>query len=452
MVLQTSCRCLREVDAKTEEKALIWLNDSNAKILNEQLKQQQQTSIQEINRAYDDADKPPVQRHSRMEQLALPLLDFYQLRVIYRAVIETEIQPRKDLRVLADDLENHRDASLVITTDFEDMESGTLAVSEFSSRRSAGFKHWLHDIAKTSFHMISVECLYQHEEQLREIFNGITLYERERIYWDEIYDRQAIERRIRLAFSPGRRLQTSAEVIPATAELLLVDRLSPVDFNDKLYPDQEDREKILQFDETPPAPRTAEDKQEIQRVIENLRQLNMDTSQLEQQLDGQHATAVAQRNKSFHYLPYAFTHSGFELELLRKVLSLEPFQQSPLEIYYNGERGLTGFVIQCFQKKGDNWQNIGRYTTDFLIIRRDGDDIHKVLMIETKGSGYAHDPGFQDRKSFIESEFLKQNNRQFGYDKFDFLYLQDSDGTRKNIDSLSRRISGFFGEPSTPCR
>ena len=53
MILQTSCRCLRQVDveaAETEE-ALIWLNDGNARILNGQLRQQQQTSIQEINQA-----------------------------------------------------------------------------------------------------------------------------------------------------------------------------------------------------------------------------------------------------------------------------------------------------------------------------------------------------------------------------------------------------------------
>ena len=160
------------------------------------------------------------------------------------------------------------------------------------------------------------------------------------------------------------------------------------------------------------------------------------------------STAVEQRDKSFHYLPYDFIQSGFELELLRKVLSLDTFQQSPLEIYYNGERGLTQFVIHCFRKKGQSWQNIGRYTTDFLIIQRNQGkkEIRKVLMIETKGSGYADDPDFQSKKSFVENQFLQLNNQQFGHDKFDFLYLQDSDGIDKNVIRLNNKITGFFGE------
>jgi type III restriction enzyme len=56
-----------------------------------------------------------------------------------------------------------------------------------------------------------------------------------------------------------------------------------------------------------------------------------------------------------------------------------------LEIYYNGERGLTEFVINCFAKEGKYWKNIGKYTTDFLIVKRTAKDkIHKALLIETK--------------------------------------------------------------------
>ena len=62
MILQTSCRCLRQVDtdATEKEEALIWLNDGNAKILNSQLKQQQ-TSIQEINQAGNGSGEQRVQ-------------------------------------------------------------------------------------------------------------------------------------------------------------------------------------------------------------------------------------------------------------------------------------------------------------------------------------------------------------------------------------------------------
>ena len=43
MVLQTSCRCLRQVDKGCPETALIYLNDSNAEKLNDQLRQRHQS-------------------------------------------------------------------------------------------------------------------------------------------------------------------------------------------------------------------------------------------------------------------------------------------------------------------------------------------------------------------------------------------------------------------------
>ena len=50
------------------------------------------------------------------------------------------------------------------------------------------------------------------------------------------------------------------------------------------------------------------------------------------------------------------------------------------------------------------------------------------------------------RKNFIETEFLKRNNEKFGYKKFDFLYLKDSDGTNNNIEKLNDKINSFFNE------
>ena len=51
MVLQTSCRCLRQVEKGTPETALIYLNDSNAEKLNSQLQQQHHISLKEFTEA-----------------------------------------------------------------------------------------------------------------------------------------------------------------------------------------------------------------------------------------------------------------------------------------------------------------------------------------------------------------------------------------------------------------
>ena len=118
-----------------------------------------------------------------------------------------------------------------------------------------------------------------------------------------------------------------------------------------------------------------------------------------------------------------------------------------MEIYYNGEKGLTEFVIQCFAKEGRYWKNIGKYTTDFLIVKRkEKDKIHKVLLIETKGTLYAEDKVFQKKKNYVETEFLKLNQFKFGYQRFDFLYLEDSKDIATINTKLSNKINNFFND------
>ena len=48
-IIQTACRCLRQVTKGNVETALIWLNRENATILNKQLEKEQNTSIEELN-------------------------------------------------------------------------------------------------------------------------------------------------------------------------------------------------------------------------------------------------------------------------------------------------------------------------------------------------------------------------------------------------------------------
>jgi type III restriction enzyme len=144
-------------------------------------------------------------------------------------------------------------------------------------------------------------------------------------------------------------------------------------------------------------------------------------------------------------LPYDFKQSNFELTILKKALELNDFKNKGLEIYYNGERGLTKFVINCFAKEGHTWKNIGKYTTDFLIVQRTADNaLHKALILETKGAGYSNDPVFQKKRKFVETDFIKLNQEKFGYPRFDFLYLEDSDNITANTVKLGNKINQFF--------
>ena len=117
-----------------------------------------------------------------------------------------------------------------------------------------------------------------------------------------------------------------------------------------------------------------------------------------------------------------------------------------LEIYYNGDSALTEFKIRCYKSNGGKWSYIGIYTPDFLIIKRKDGKIYKAIIVETKGEIYANDPKFKDKKCFMETEFVNQNNKAFGYKRFDYLYLEDTQSENERITLTHQKIREFFKE------
>ena len=150
-----------------------------------------------------------------------------------------------------------------------------------------------------------------------------------------------------------------------------------------------------------------------------------------------------QKNRSFHYLPYR-TDSGFEQTFLREVLGLDDIATLDLEVYYNGDRAMTEFKIKCYKNSGGKWSYVGIYTPDFLIIKRKDGKIHKAIIVETKGDIYKNDPTFKDKRTFMETEFAKKNNDAFGYERFDYLYLEDSLPDNERIILTHKKIRDFF--------
>ncbi len=105
---------------------------------------------------------------------------------------------------------------------------------------------------------------------------------------------------------------------------------------------------------------------------------------------------------------------------------------------------MTEFNIKCYKNKGNRWTYVGFYTPDFLIIQRKNNDIHKAIIVETKGDIYANDPEFKDKRKFMETEFLKQNNKTFGYNRFEYLYLEDTISESDRINVTYDKIRDFF--------
>ena len=60
--------------------------------------------------------------------------------------------------------------------------------------------------------------------------------------------------------------------------------------------------------------------------------------------------------------------------------------------------------------------------------------------------GYANDPDFKHKRSFMEREFTQQNNKAFGYERFEYLYLEDSFPDADRIRLTHEMICAFFEE------
>lgn len=453
MVLQTSCRCLRQVDKNREETALIWLNEFNANTLNEQLKKEQQTSIEEINNLKKEKEEEFIERHSRIEHLQLPYVDFYQLKVTYQAIEEEKkLETNKKLKNIIDNIDVFKTSAIVKTSGIENIDTATTDIINKTGFDCANYNQWIFDISKESFNKIKTDDLHLFDKELTQIFNIVT-YDRDKtLFFNKLYDLYKINTKIRLSFCFKRQLKTDSEVIPEKAELLIASNLNSIENNDKLYPSTEEVNNILQMDKN--NGNTGIDTAKLKADYEKAKK-SLTEQGLEKMLPPfddyvkkyDFSLAVKSKENTFHYLPYDFKQSGFEKELLQQCLALSDFIKLNLEIYYNGERGLTEFVINCFAKENKYWKNIGKYTTDFLIIqRKKKKEIHKALIVETKGEGFKNDTVFQKKKKFVETDFLKQNNDKFKYNRFDFLYLEDSADINTNIAKLSNKINDLFGE------
>lgn len=452
MVLQTSCRCLRQVDPNQLETAIIWLNDENAKILDEQLKEEQHTSIEELNNLNKLDKTEMIERFSRLHFLKLPKIDFYQLKVEYNTIIiEDKPDPEKKLKVI--EPKNNSNNAVIIKRGLSQKDEKTKDFVTVVKGDPANFNRWLFEIAKGSFNTISINDLMNFKSELKKIFKTITFVENNKKFFNNLYNHYKIQSEIRLAFHCKRTFEIKSEVIPYNAQMLIVEKLSQIPNNNLLYPDKEETHRIRSMDEKniEPIEPSEEDlrksyevmKQELEKQGFGAFAINYT---LEDHIKKNSLTlSISAKNRTFHYLPYNFWQSKFELQFLKEALTLKELKERNLEIYYNGERDLTDFRILCFAINGNNYQRVGYYTPDFLIIKRnDENEIHKVLIVETKGSGYAEQTTFKLRKKFIETEFLKMNNEKFRYKKFDYLYLPDNEKLDDNLAKLNNTIVEFF--------
>ena len=436
MVLQTSCRCLRQVEKGMPETALIYLNDSNADKLNAQLQQQHRISLKEFQEA--GSDSKVLKRYDRTKYLKLPKIDFYQLRVNY---VTQQLEAANPVRDIPNADKGSKLVQAVVKTTDLTMETQTIQVDdEERGTVPAAFSAWLMDIVKGSFGTLTMAQLKPHEDELRVLFDAITYARDGSRYYSSKYDRRVVEANVRKAFCDRRSFTTTEELIPQESSLLnianftyTVSTTTPGDY----YPKQDLVERIILDDRG--KLKIDANTQKMMKLAEEMG----DTAILA--LLRKKNSSHPQKNRSFHYLPYR-TDSSFEQTFLDQVLAMTEVENMDLEVYYNGDRAMTEFKIKCYKGDAGAWRYVGMYTPDFLIVKRKDGKIHKAIIVETKGAIYANDPTFKDKRSFMEREFTRQNNKAFGYERFEYLYLEDSFPEAERIRMTHETICAFFKE------
>ena len=429
MVLQTACRCLRQVDRGQEETALIYLNRANADKMQVQLQKQHHISLNEFTSS--NRHLTPLKRYDRTETLRIPTLPFYQLRVHFETSVVETAHPSSALSEATSGV-RHPDSTK--QTDFKTFQTISTHVDEQTGTVKAAFFPWLCHIAKSSFGTLPLEKLEPYQDALRSIYHIITWERDGTRYFNDIYDRAAIEANIRKAFSDRREFEMKEEIVREDARLLAIEKFKTdisVPRPNEYYPNQEISAKIVEQDKQDETPDEETlrfmqyaEKHGMLDVLETLRKRK---------------TALAGQNRSFHYLPYHMD-SKPERDFLKNILPQEDLETLNLEVYYNGDSSLTEFQLDCYKRGSHGWRFVGQYTPDFLILQRRNGEIYKVLIVETKGELYA--PAFQDRKLFAETEFLEQNERAFGYRRFEYLYIEGS--LSANEARILDKIHSFF--------
>lgn len=441
MVLQTSCRCLRQVVRHQQESALIWLNDENGRTLNNELKKQQHTSIDEINKG-GGSKFFTLKQFSRMEKLHVPPIDFIQLKVTYQTlVLDAALDTAAELK--KEDLVSNSKSMLVREENLkgELQHKAVMTVEDEESDLPVTFHSWLHTIVKESFGTWTRQEAAPYLPLVHDIFKSITYAKDGQTFLDGKYDQKAIRARIRKAFTPQRTIEVKKENIPQKAEILNVEKLAPTvetSRSDEYYPSQEEVLQIVADDKG-----GMRLKPEIATTIHTLKTLPGQEGIIKTLTDNPDNYEQAGKeinDHTYHYLPYHFD-SNLEIDYFSQSL-LSIINGKKLEAYFNGDDTLTEFKIRCYKQVGKAWHYIGKYVPDFLILQRnDEGSISKVLIIETKGEGFS--AKFADRKAFM-SKFVSLNNAYYGYPRFDFLYIEDTLSKEQQDTLTIEKIQQFF--------
>jgi hypothetical protein len=409
-VLQTTARCLREVEKAKNEKALIYLGAGNYDTLDKELRENYKLTINDL-KITGENDVPVIVRKPKLGEL-----EYKQIIYKYHVNILKQTQDFKtQLQKFDFDVFKKKYDYTAKETTGKISDSGMQSeVSENIEQYIAqkyNFSNFIYDLTKALYYQYSPnEILSEYKNELEKIHTVLN----KNYNW--VINNPNIELKDVANYVASFLtyvIEYKTEIIEDLNLINLLEWTSPAFINyggGKFLP-KITKSQVQRLQTRP------------NRMVEDFEDTDLDPQDI-----------------SFNYLPYRFD-SDFELSAIDEMLKLNDL--SNLEVYFNGikQQELNSFSIQTPQ---------GRYTPDFLIIKRKGKryelqennkqdeqagEIDKMLIIETKGEPY-YTEEFQQKEKFVKDVFLKHNP------KFEYVCFIDKgkNDFKQHIKELEKLI------------
>ena len=415
-VLQTTCRCLREVVSAKDETALIALGEGNYETLDKELKENYALSI---------ADLRIHAEHSINVLIRKPKLGKLRFKNVRRrySIIREERDRDVAAQLASFDFglfKTQHPFTPTLTEATVGKRGLTNAVTRILATATAShrltFAGLLAALARATWGRFSEADLVQaHEAALRGIHTQIEA----QLGW--------------LALHPS----LSLDAVIAFAASLLMENIRVT------HEDIEEQIEMELLDwrmDPPPTISHASGRFLPQFTASELPKLNKRPNYLEDKIEDD---SLDPGDVTFNYAPYRFD-SLYEVDALKELKKMAELRG--LEFYYNGYRNgaLQALVIRT---------PYGTYTPDFLILKRTPADkpyrrqkdyatdpaagpIARVLILETKGKKF-YDADFQAKEKFVQDVFLK-HNPHFRYRCF---VDEDDNDFSRHLEDVKKEIA-----------
>lgn len=199
MVLQTTCRCLRQVVKGKHETALIYLNQDNEKLLSAQLKKTQHATLQEFQNGIKLNNS--IKRISRMKYLNIPEIEYYRMNIRYSEEIREQAKTQKELKKILS-MEFIKQNIIITEKNINDEVIET-NINEIIYGEKISYNKWLLNISKESFGFVTMNMLKEYDKELKNIYKNITIDENT---LNMTYNHKLINNLIRKAFYDKRKM------------------------------------------------------------------------------------------------------------------------------------------------------------------------------------------------------------------------------------------------------